>query len=434
MRALGPHGLTGVGMWRDEMVFLAGVLAALTVSFAGNARAALVIEICGHSSYTCNSGDSSSGSFPPGSDIRAVEVDGGSSSAKIPVSPNEPLPTPSGWTPAVAPSVQPTPPGSASLVESYSCTSGVGPYSGATREAACQAVVDQLNVVDGPTFSYTLGTCAPTSCVIHKFSSGVCGGACADASGSVSDTSSCPAGYTAGGGSCTLSNASLVIKPVDGKCGIVRSSGVFTADANDPDCTGGVVTASGDTASASDGGQSAQVKINGDGSVTITDSRPSGDGNTQVTRIHGSAPDGSGEVDVVGWSRNWTEGWGEGGSEDGADVGCGAPGQPPCKIDETGTPTDGGSLAAANSSLDTAVAAGESGIGTYATSAKQSDLGVTLTVSWPDVACSNPSFDVFGRPLVVEFCAYEDDVDAVMSWLVYVLGAFTVFGMIREVR
>jgi len=223
---------------------------------------------------------------------------------------------------------------------------------------------------------------------------------------------------------------------LDGVCGITRASGVYTADPNDPDCTAGTaqVAVSGDTVSGADGQISVQVKINADGSATVTDVRPSGDGNTVTTRIGVTAPDGSGNVAYDGFFRGYTEGSGSEGTETPVAGLCGAPGQPACRLDETGTPTDSGSMASGNTALDTAQSAGETAIATYGTSAKKTDLGITFGITWPDVACSDPVFSVFGRSMTVQMCVYEDDVNSIMGWFMWVLAAFSVFGMIREIR
>lgn len=429
-------------MWdRILLAMFWGLIAGATLH-ASRVHAALEIFICGHSEYICKSGEGSSSDHPLVQDVRAVEIDPTDVKSVLPLRTDVPLPTPSGWTAPTAPSLEPIPPESAGAPElSYTNVTSFettlpGPYG--SGGAACSAMDTYLNAAAigcAPSGTFTFGTVSYDAgvCTVAKTCSGG-GDPYPNIFYSVSEVNLCPAGYTNSSGMCTLTDAELVQKPADGVCGVTRSGNTFVTDANDPDCTGAATNVTGGTGTASEGGVTVSVELQGDGRALVTDSRPSLDGNTQVTRIGMSAPDGSGNVVYDGWSRNWTTGTGTESGEGAVTGSCGAPGQPACKIDETGTPTDSGSLTSANSSLDTAESSGVSSIETYSSSAKRSDLGVSLSVTWPDVSCSNPQFDVIGHTLTVRMCEYESDIQSIMSWLVYVLGAFTVFGMIREVN
>lgn len=200
----------------------------------------------------------------------------------IPINPQTPLPTPPGWTAPVAPSVDPTPPASATptsnavtqpaavltVASATQYQTAWGPLEGfiyATPTAACQADCQHQAASVGTGGNYCIsnswasggqcgGTCKNGTCTYGGYTqgpgcpsgysmvSGVCTKyQCPDASWSLSGTTcsqaaTCPAGYSNSGGSCVLADATKVQKPGDNYCGIKRVGNTFAADANDPDC------------------------------------------------------------------------------------------------------------------------------------------------------------------------------------------------------
>jgi hypothetical protein len=57
------------------------------------------------------------------------------------------------------------------------------------------------------------------------------------------------------------------------------------------------------------------------------------------------------------------------------------------------------------------------------------ELGLGLAISWPSVACSDPSFPIPGRSdeLTVPMCAKQGDVRLITAWLVAIMFAVYVF-------
>ena len=54
-------------------------------------------------------------------------------------------------------------------------------------------------------------------------------------------------------------------------------------------------------------------------------------------------------------------------------------------------------------------------------------------ITWPSTSCVDPSFSIAGHLLTVPLCEKRADVNAIMGWLMYVLTAFYLFSLIREI-
>lgn len=149
-----------------------------------------------------------------------------------------------------------------------------------------------------------------------------------------------------------------------------------------------------------------------------------------------SVPTDGGTVIAIG-ARAGTVGGAGGGTGTGAgsggtgeDVECGLPGMPPCKIDETGTPTSG-NFSDGTTKLGEAVDAMK-GVATEAGKTTGRDTGWKISFGTPS-GCTNPA------PIVLphvtwqpNLCAYETEIHAVMSFLWILLTLGSCLSMIRS--
>jgi len=120
------------------------------------------------------------------------------------------------------------------------------------------------------------GACLETSATCTVACTG--GGA-----GTMGTITSCPSGYTNTAGTCNLTNAAIVQKPVDGVCTIIRTNNSYTADANDADCsaTGAPAVNSDKVTAQKPDGSTATVQAMPDGTTKVTTTTPDNTG--QVT-------------------------------------------------------------------------------------------------------------------------------------------------------
>ncbi len=185
-----------------------------------------------YSDYTNPYSDSSSG------------TPSGSAALQVQINPKAPLDTPSGWTPAVSPSIQPTPP-AIPLQTTYGYSGGGNGYGSCYKAGFAnaadrgQAAANCLNSVWGVSY---YSSCNGGNGISNN------GGACqgpsvvgTNCSGQnffclFSSANSCPSGYTSSGGQCVVSTPGTQWKPADGKCVWTRGSSGWSADAYDPDC------------------------------------------------------------------------------------------------------------------------------------------------------------------------------------------------------
>jgi hypothetical protein len=111
---------------------------------------------------------------------------------------------------------------------------------------------------------------------------------------------------------------------------------------------------------------------------------------------------------------------------------CGLPGKPPCKIDETGTPTGAGAFAAA----DTAAQATENALKAVADTvvAGKSSTSWGFSIGLP-TGCTNPPAFVLphaGINYTFDMCAHETLIHAVMSFLWAWFTLTAILGMVRR--
>lgn len=118
--------------------------------------------------------------------------------------------------------------------------------------------------------------------------------------GFVYKTKVCGPGYIVNGGSngCNLSNSSLVPRPTDGHCNVVRSGNAYANDANDADCIANGAAATS-PAKVEKKGVDAGTKVtpNADGTTTVTYNSYNYSSNTTTSTT--VVYDGSGKVTGV---------------------------------------------------------------------------------------------------------------------------------------
>jgi len=411
------------------MPFWVVVVGIVWLLFSGSASAAVSISVCGSSTYTCPAPVPSVGDTTPMNAICDV------ASGKCAFVPNQPglqVFTPSGWT-------SPTqPPATIAGNQQWRATNDTTPchteFIGATEQLAFEGLVSAMNgngcySVLRPFVGTWNGTFA-SSTIVDAFSNG-------HGKNLQNMGVTCPAGYTVSGTDCNLTNASLVIKPTEGKCNVLRTGNTFSGDPNDPDCSvgtsGGAAAAtglnvSGGTVSASGGGVTGSVSVNGatgTGQITQTTNNNSTNTTTINTTNISAPPGGTGVPTVTGKLTTEIEGVGDLAGEE--------VNPQELKIDESGTPTDG-TLAGAVAAWDAEKAAGLAALNALGTSGKRTDLGMTFGISWPNVSCTDPSVTFAGHTLTADMCSKQADVNAFMGWLVWVFGAFYLFSMVKEVR
>jgi len=379
-----PLFFVGVDMWaaldewigavvemvqRNPRAFAIGFVVAVVVFTMPRAHAQLSIAICGSSTYTCPSDVNGSDSTFGGRNILSETAMDGvigegvktlnvfdpvtGSSLSVPLSPNVPLATPSGWTPPASGSTAPIPPNSAAATPYYMLASG-DPTHYPDPSSACAAWMANS---PGWTLIQTTPSCVasfdqnPATHSNMGYSTGY----------------NCPSGYgNLSGSVCTLVSAPDVNKPADARPGATRTGNAFVSDAHDPDNSGAAATAlnftsSNTNMSASSARQNVSVTIAADGKASVVVSGP-GDrpGTTKTTTVDVSAPDANGNVSVLGTITATTQGAGTlndpnagaGATSHGLDP-CGLPGTSPCKLDETGV---AGSDTAARNTADTNLA------------------------------------------------------------------------------
>ncbi|MGX2030613.1 hypothetical protein [Methylocaldum gracile] len=126
----------------------------------------------------------------------------------------------------------------------------------------------------------------------------------------------CPAGYTASGNDCVLSDAGAAQWPSDGKCDGKRDGNTWIDHPRDPDCpsngggSGSSVPAGFSKSAGNDqltgadsSGKSVSAKQNADGSVTVTITAPNADGKTSSQKTIQLGPPGAdGLAQVTGKS------------------------------------------------------------------------------------------------------------------------------------
>jgi len=248
----------------------------------------------------------------------------------VKLNPKAALDTPAGWTAPVSPAVEPTAPASIVATSAYRNNNLGGP-NGTLANTQCPASTKAECLQwhqDNKTYKQNGGTAvnnftyggetasfpANQEMVAITNSNNAIMAFQPDGSyyvGAFVTAYSCPAGYTVSGSNCNKSDENAVKKPTDGKCQIKRVGNVVSYDTRDPDCDNGVVpagvtiTTDTVTVASDDGYRSTTVKVNPDGSSTITEnvSRQDGSGKTDRNITSVGVPNATtGVAEVTGFS------------------------------------------------------------------------------------------------------------------------------------
>lgn len=212
----------------------------------------------------------------------------------VQISPGAKLDTPAGWTEGA--NSDPIPPGS--VPKSVTTWNTSGRYA-STPQASCNLLAASFG---------TTGTLVPSGsnfeCWFYDAKKG-------DTVGILG----CPSGYqSASPTHCSLTDPSVVQKPSDDVCTIKRTGNSFAVDPNDPDCANKPATVAVQpnyVSQTKPDGTTKTVTINGDGSATVTESRPNLTTNTTETNTtHISAPNASGVSMVTGQASGSVNGTG----------------------------------------------------------------------------------------------------------------------------
>lgn len=418
-------------------------LSVLLLMLPRDAHAILTIDVCGHSTWTCQEnevvgatgGASKVECDPLTADCRIKENE-------IKLNPKTPLDTPSGWTAPVPPAIEPTPP-STTGTQTFGYPSYTGPLN--TTQAICDNM-PAATIMAAPNGNLYYHNVSPAAEVIGANGltwnqTGFC------TVGGVGHTvrdafAGCAAGYTYSGGTCTLNNPAIVLKPADGKCTIKRDGNSFSGDTRDPDCSvnpGVVVSGSTVTVSPSPTGtENLRYKFEPDGSGSITHSKPDGTGSTVEKRVVFGPPDSTtGDSPVLGTQESKYSGTGSLKGENPL-------GEIPTdynrettqqsilaelkkdrKIDETGMPTDS-SLSGPDAQFNTESNNRKTALEGIA---NRTELGLGLSITWPVSTCNDPTFEIpgTGKSMTVPMCARRPDLQAVGNWMVAILAGFYIF-------
>jgi len=241
-----------------------------------------------------------------------------STSGKLTVrlNPKTPLPTPSGWTAPVAPSVSPTPP--AQIL----ATTNPNFINSANHDVICNTAFFNQGTVylaaNGNSYQAAVGAASTALSADGWGNTGACGNGVLMVK--YIPPSGCPDGYTASGSNCNLTNSAVVQQPSNDNCQIVRVGNTYSAPDNDPDCATNSPTMSGATVTPNtvsmtrSDGSVATVTINPDGTTTASESYPDiPNSKTHTLTTNYSAPNPStGEVTLTGISTGSTPGVGTG--------------------------------------------------------------------------------------------------------------------------
>lgn len=411
--------------------FLSG-LAFVALAGISPLCPAITIAICGNQQ---SAGDGSCPGAPNpnavtiGSAVGGATVIQDAQSVYIGVGVNAVGTTPAGWT-QNGPGVAATPPSAANATNVFSCSWGPQSLSGQSSGPACSAAIAAI---------YGYSVCSATATTFGLNDGAGCGGG-----GVISGaTPSCPPGYgSPSGGICTLTDAPSVMKPSDGSCSVRRIGNVFSKDPQDPDClaTAGTpatnfsVSTAGGVATAGNASGTTTITINGTtGAATVVTST-AGTSSTHTNSIAVGAPGsigvGGGSGLVVGTSQSVSQGTGTLTGEGNGGGDCGAPGQPPCRIDESGTPTGTGISQAGKDGLDAAAAA-KGGMATWG--------GGTLTpmTSIPTLngsdSCSDPTFTLFGgKSVTVGMCQVTSPLKSLIAFFLYAIAGLYIWRKVAE--
>ncbi|MGB4448678.1 MAG: hypothetical protein WBI92_11655 [Cloacibacterium sp.] len=380
---------------------------------------------------------------------------------KARLNPKAPLPTPPGWNPASGSSVKPSPPstdpGTVSP-DGYDYRSGYVPNGTpwATSVAAAAQYLIDYNQPSNPGTTYSFngaGPGTPPTYWVRK-STTVSTGAVTFANiplDSRATVKTCPTGYTLSGSTCNLTTPTAVMEPSDGTCAILQTNNSFSKNANDPDCSASsipsniAIAPNSIKATSADGRTTTEIKLNPDGSstMTVSKSRTDGSNKTDTNTISTSAPDAStGATSINGTSSGVQDGTGVlagNGSADGTEF--------PTDYNREDTQLEIlESLNPTSEHPDTSLTAEKSDLDTKADEYKQllvdagnkgqNDENGLLTWDWfPDLpvssGCTDAHVNIGGADRVFTgWCDTIGKLRDMMGYVLYVLTAFALFNVI----
>jgi len=386
---------------------------------------------------------------------RNAQDTSGAVEVKIQLSPDAPMDTPSGWTPSngsAGSGGKPTPPGNTAGTSVWtggaSCSGTDQPTVAKCIQAYYAGTWATPSMFDYPE---CVSNCTSTVAQSWRAYYNGSGGGAPGWTGARGMTAvvSCPTGYTAVSGVCTLSDATIVQKPSDGVCTIKRTGNSYAYDSLDPDCASPTsqvsISGSGNgtfTVVASDGSKVEAVIDQATGKTTVTQSVPNFTTNTTTNNtVVFSAPQtgpspatGQGQATVEGKSSATVSGTGSlaGTTPSSSEGRCGAPGQPKCdvKIDETGTPDPAASIASKQTEFDQKANERKGAIEAAAGSGQVSSFGLSLSIAWPSESCVNPTFvipNTGGRVLAPDLCGPSGDIRLTMQWFLGIVTSIYIF-------
>lgn len=361
-----------------------------------------------------------------------------------------PLPdTPSGWTPPVPPSTNPTPPPSIPVVTGYKY-SAFNPAIFATG-AEFVAALNQNQ--------YSWGSCGSNQYTSTgdgtTFQLKQCGTNVSTA-GAFYVQNTCPLNYTKSGSTCTIAAGQPTYKPIDHKCSVIRSGNTFSADLYDPDCTTSAirsegVTLPGGNAVKSNTSPDLKVTANSDGTTTITLTTINNTNNTTTVSTANYGTDGKQtgrKTEVftgVGDQQSTTPSAPSTGSgtsinlptdynreatqQEIRDALCGGSNQQPCSdVNTQAQSAHSGRLGQIDSLFDQLQQKAQEQTGGVGDA-----IPYPLDDAFPDQPCINPHFDASdiapGAYGEVRLCEYANEAQPILRWVAYVFTAVGVFGL-----
>ncbi len=435
-QAVGTGGLV-VGSMGVYMAVATGTVIAATGGLAIAAIGAAILI-------------SNASSPPSNSSSAPIQID---------LNPNVPLKTPEGWTSPTSGSTQPTPPNSQSANRLFA--DGFSGFIHSTDTAACNSFVAHMNAnppASGMTYTFSSVTqfSDTTSRCFANWTRPSTG-----ESGStdqyMSSVSSCPNGYTASSydsnnqpATCALNSPETVAKPETNQDRIQRVGNTFQRDpkqnpADTNPTTAVNVTSNTVTVNGADGSKTV-VTINPDGTSNVTTTAPNvNDSNSTKTSTDFSAPNGDGNVSVIGKTSQQTTGQGTANTGTGegqldisslnkevtqksidttlkdikTSLDCDSCTLPTDKTPEQKAQIDS-EIKKTTDSLDGAV----SDYGLY------KDLGWSTWVpTFPSGSCTPFTFRVVTQTVSWNFCPKIAMLNELLGWLMSLFGAWTITSM-----
>lgn len=376
----------------------------------------------------------------------------GNDALDVKINPKAPERVPSGWSAPPTAGDAPIPPSTASGVPTYSATFGGGTC---TAQASIQACFEQMvpgfnqGLCGGvaPLYAYTYS--APTMSVTRSYPGHSPPGTCGSggySSGTVTEGTACPTGYSLSGGTCNLTDAPSVPFPSDNIGRKDCSSGTCGNNTRDPDSTNPAGVTGGPTqVKVKSGSSTTTVTVNGDGTISIRTVTPNGDGTSTGTEIRVAAPNPSapdGGTNATGVEQGQVPGEGDL-AGDPIPSNCGGG---PCATESTQQQVRAGveavrdalktdTITAAEKNLDAPKAAltgaGDAHIAQYSAATGVSDLGLGLSITWPSASCANPALTLprgLGT-LSPAMCERRPELQAIFKWFLGIFTAVVLFNI-----